>query len=148
MLSLLVIAALVALTAVTGAQFEPGQWYTTIAKPAWTPPSWVFPPVWGALYVAIAFAGWLAWRKERRVTSPLMLAWLGQLVMNAAWSWLFFGLHRLTLALVDIVLLLGLILTFIVLAWPRSRPAAILFLPYLVWVGFAAALNARIVQLN
>lgn len=148
MLSLLVIAALVALTAVTGAQFEPGQWYTTIAKPAWTPPSWVFPPVWGALYVAIAFAGWLAWRKERRVASPLMLAWLGQLVMNAAWSWLFFGLHRLTLALVDIVLLLGLILTFIVLAWPRSRPAAILFLPYLVWVGFAAALNARIVQLN
>lgn len=148
MLSLLVIAALVALTAVTGAQFEPGQWYTTIAKPAWTPPSWVFPPVWGALYVAIAFAGWLAWRKERRIVSPLMLVWLGQLMLNAAWSWLFFGLHRLTLALVDIVLLLGLILAFIVLAWPRSRPAAILFLPYLAWVGFAAALNARIVQLN
>lgn len=148
MLSIIVIAALVTLTAITGAQFEPGTWYAGLNKPDWTPPPAIFPPIWGALYVAIAFAGWFAWRRERRLSSPLMLVWGAQLVLNAAWSWLFFGLHRISLALVDIVLLLALILAFIVLAWPRRRAAAVLFMPYALWVGFATALNAQIVRLN
>lgn len=146
--SLIIFFALVALTAGTGAQFEPGEWYNAIAKPDWTPPGRIFGPVWGALYVAIAIAGWLAWRAVRRVSAPVIVIWLVQLLLNAAWSWIFFGLKRPGLALVDIVLLLGTIVAFIVTAWPRDRLAAILFIPYLLWVAFAMSLNYQIFILN
>ncbi len=146
--SLLIFLAMVAATALVGVQFEPGPWYLALHKPSWTPPSWIFGPVWSVLYVAIAVAGWLVWRsKAVSVTKPILL-WLLQLILNGLWSWLFFGLHRPGLALVDILGLLATIGFFIASAANISRVAAWLFVPYALWVGFATALNFAIWQLN
>jgi tryptophan-rich sensory protein len=147
MISLLVFAALVAGAAVSGAQFQPGDWYAVLAKPSWTPPSWLFGPVWTLLYIGIAVAGWLVWRKTGRVDAALTV-WFAQMVLNAAWSWLFFGLHRPDLALVDIVAMIVLIVAFIVLARGSSAVASWLFVPYLLWVSYATALNAAIWRMN
>jgi translocator protein len=144
-LSLAVFLLLVAAAAVFGTQFEPGAWHAALEKPAWNPPNWVFGPVWTLLYVLIAIAGWLAWRARQRL---LVALWGVQLLLNALWSWLFFGLHLPFVALADIVLLLATIIAFIVVAWRRRRAAALLFLPYAAWVGFATALNAAIAVLN
>ncbi|HEX2493005.1 MAG TPA: TspO/MBR family protein [Steroidobacter sp.] len=145
--SLLVFISAVALVAAFGAQFEPGTWYSQLQKPVWNPPSWVFGPVWTLLYLAMAVAGWLVWRKARAVTPALQLCGL-QLIANGLWSWLFFGLHRPDLALVDIAVLFGLIVGFILAARRYSAAASWLFVPYAVWVGFAAALNAWIWSAN
>jgi tryptophan-rich sensory protein len=145
--SLIVFAALVALTASVGAQFEPGPWYEQLTKPAWNPPNWVFAPVWTALYIAIAAAGWLTWRRSQRV-NPALVVWMLQLVANGLWSWLFFGLHEPALALMDIFVLLALIVCFIALARRHSVAASWLFAPYALWVAYAATLNAAIWQAN
>ena len=130
-----------------GALFLPGPWYAAHAKPAWTPPSWLFGPVWTVLYVMIAMAAWLVWRERQRVDSPLLL-WGAQLALNGVWSWLFFGLERPGLAALDIVVLLVTI-TITVIAFARvSRVAALLLAPYLAWVAFATALNIAIWHLN
>lgn len=147
MVALLVFVALVAAGGVVAAQFEPGAWYAELAKPAWTPPNWLFAPVWTLLYAAIAVAGWLTWRRDRRISVPVAL-WGVQLALNVAWSWLFFGLHRPGIALVDILLLLVTIAAFAVAAWPVSRTASALFIPYWLWVAFATALNAWIWRAN
>jgi translocator protein len=146
LIALVVCAALVAATAFTGAQFEPGDWYERLEKPAWTPADWVFGPVWSALYIAIAVAGWLTWRQAQSVISPAQVVWVLQLVFNASWSWVFFGLNAPALALANIIVLLLLIVVFIVNA--GSRLAAVLFMPYALWVAFATALNFEIVRLN
>ena len=147
-MSFVIFAALVAAAAFTGAQFEPGEWYAQAAKPSWTPPNWVFAPVWTALYVAIAIAGWQVWRSAGAKWVPALSVWLLQLVLNSSWSWLFFGIHRPGLALIDLTLLLATIIVFIALALRHSRLASGLFVPYLLWVGFAGALNLSIVLLN
>jgi translocator protein len=148
MLSLIVFILLVAAAAFTGAQFEPGIWYEVIEKPGFTPPNWIFGPVWTLLYAFIAVAGWLAWKKYRKAFSPPMLAWAAQLILNAGWSWVFFGLNRPFLALIVILLLLNAITAFIFLVQPRSKAAAALFVPYALWVAFATALNFEIARLN
>ena len=145
---LLLILFLVGLTSSLGALFTPGPWYQALDKPELTPPGWVFSPVWVALYLMIAAAGWLVWRRVRRPAHPAVIAWAGQLVANALWSWIFFGLEKPGLALVDILVLLGLILAFAVYAYSVSRAASLLFLPYALWVGFAVYLNLGIVLLN
>jgi translocator protein len=145
-LSLLVFFVLVAAAALTGAQFEPGTWYESLAKPPWTPPSWIFGPVWTVLYVAIAVAGWVAWREAGGRVSLAVVLWIFQLLFNASWSWLFFGLQAPVLALINIVVLLAAIIAFIVTA--GSRLAVGLFLPYALWVAFAGLLNLEIVRLN
>lgn len=147
MFSLVVFIAIVAAAAITGGQFMPGEWYAQLAKPSWTPPGWLFGPVWTVLYVMIALAGWLVWRDGKRAAIPLAL-WGAQMVLNAAWSWLFFGLHRPGTALVEILVLLALIAAFALAAWPVSRTASILFVPYALWVSFATALNFAIWRLN
>ncbi len=146
LLALLVFVAVVAAAASFGAVFKPGSWYTTLAKPSWTPPSAVFAPVWTALYVMIAIAGWLAWRSENG--RGALVAWVVGLVCNAMWSWLFFGRHSIGAALIDIAVLWCTIVAFVVLARKTSPWASLLFLPYLLWVSFAAALNFAIWQLN
>ena len=146
-MALLVFIVLVAAAALTGAQFEPGAWYSQLAKPAWTPPDELFAPVWSALYLAIALAGWRVWRVARGLPASLQL-WGVQLVLNMLWSWLFFGLHRPRLALLDIVLLLLSIVAFIATAQRHSIVASWLFVPYMAWVAFATALNVAIVRLN
>lgn len=145
-MSLIAFLIVTAGAAVTGARYMPGEWYKTLAKPSWTPPDWLFGPAWTLLYIAIAIAGWLVWR-ERGVGLVLAI-WVVQLVLNAAWSYLMFGLHRIDLALIDSVLMLIAIVAFIVAAWPVSQTAALLFVPYLAWVGFATALNYTILRLN
>jgi benzodiazapine receptor len=122
------------------------EWYPALRKPSWTPPGWVFGPAWTLLYPLIAVAGWMAWREGHARIGPLLF--LLQLALNAAWPWLFFAQRRPDLALVCIVALWVAILGTAVAFWRSSRGAAILLLPYLAWVGFAAALNHAIWRLN
>ena len=142
----IVFAVLVLAAAATGAVFKPGTWYERLRKPGWTPPNWAFPVVWTLLYVAIGLAGWLVWR-EAGWSLPLLF-WGAQLVFNAAWSWLFFGLRRMEWALADVSLLILSVLGFIVAAHGASSTASWLFVPYLAWVVTAAALNLRVMQMN
>jgi benzodiazapine receptor len=121
-------------------------WYAALRKPVWTPPGWVFGPVWTLLYPVMAVAGWLAWREGRSRIAPLLF--LLQLALNAAWPWLFFAEHRLDLAFYDIVALVLAILATVGAFWRISRLAGLMLLPYLAWVGFAAALNRAIWRLN
>ncbi|MGE0260997.1 MAG: TspO/MBR family protein [Alphaproteobacteria bacterium] len=134
--------------ALVGAQFGPDGWYAGLAKPSWTPPGWLFAPVWTVLYLLIATAGWLVWRAARAMAVFPVILWAVQIMLNGAWSWLFFGLERPGLALLDIAGLMVAIVAFIVAARRFSPAAAWLFLPYALWVGFAAALNFEIWRLN
>jgi benzodiazapine receptor len=122
------------------------EWYPALRKPSWTPPGWVFGPVWTLLYPLMAVAGWMAWREGRARVGPLV--YLLQLALNAAWPWFFFGQRRLDLALACVVALWIAILATAVAFWRVSRMAAILMLPYLGWVAFAAVLNHAIWRLN
>ncbi len=127
----------------------PGEWYAALDKPAWTPPGWVFGPAWTLLYTMMAVAAWLVWLRggfgARRVE---LTAYLVQWFLNALWTPLFFGLQLPGWALVDIVLLwLAAALTMI-LFFRARRLAGWLLVPYLLWLGFATALNAAIWQMN
>lgn len=145
-ISLLVFLALVALTSITGSMFQPGTWYAELAKPEWTPPNWLFPPVWTVLYVMIAVAGWRVY--EREGVGATLAVWFAGLVANGLWSMLMFGWHRIDLAAVDIVLVWASAAAFIVLTWNRDRVASLLFVPYLAWLSYAAALNLTVLRLN
>jgi tryptophan-rich sensory protein len=146
--TLLIFIVLVAAAAGSGAKFQPGDWYAQLAKPAWTPPNWLFAPAWAVLYLAIAVAGWDLWRRSGARLTPALVLWIAQLVLNALWSWLFFGLRRLALAFADIVLMLACIVAFIALARAYSVLASWLFVPYALWVAFASALNFAVWQMN
>lgn len=139
------LAAVVAVAA-SGALFMPGPWYKTLDKPSWTPPDWLFGPAWTILYLMIAIAGWRIWIADGY--DAAWLVWCVNLVFNAAWSWLMFGKHRIDLALVDAIAMLLTILAFISLALPHDAIAAYLFVPYLLWVAYATALNWAILQRN
>jgi benzodiazapine receptor len=144
--SLFVFLALVAAAAWSGTTHEPGPFYASLRKPDWTPPGELFGPVWAVLYVFIALAGWIVWRAQG--LGLALAAWFVQLGLNGAWSWLMFGHKHITYALIDIVALWLAIVVFIGLAWPVRRSAALLFVPYFLWVTFAAALNFEIWRLN
>ena len=137
---------LMAITAFSGTQFQPGEWYASLEKPSWNPPNWVFGPVWTVLYVMIALAGWLNWRTGSNARQPAAFIWFAQVVFNGLWSAVFFGLQMPFAALLVVLILLGLIIAFLI-ATP-SRPARYLFVPYALWVTFATALNGAIVWLN
>jgi tryptophan-rich sensory protein len=122
------------------------EWYPALRKPSWTPPGWAFGPIWTLLYPMLALAGWRAWR-EGRARGGLLL-YLVQFVLNAAWPWLFFAQRRPDLALLDAVVLFMAILATIVAFWRVHRGAALLLVPYLAWVAFAAALTHAIFRLN
>jgi tryptophan-rich sensory protein len=124
----------------------PGEWYASLAKPVFNPPDWLFGPVWTALYVLIAIAGWRVWRTDAR-SLPMRL-WWAQLALNFLWSPIFFSAHQIGLALVVVLLLLATIVAFIVMCWRKDRVAPWLFLPYAAWVAFASVLNASILALN
>lgn len=132
-----------------GSQFEPGAWYQELQKPSWNPPAWVFAPVWSLLYLMMAVAGWLVWQERGRKAVRLALAlFVLQLALNAAWSWLFFGLNRPDLAFVEIVVLWLAILATAARFWRVRRAAGALLLPYLAWVGFAGVLNWVLWRMN
>ena len=144
--SLAVFAAMTVAASLFGTNFRPDAWYAALNKPGWTPPDWLFGPVWTVLYVMIALAGWYAWRTLG--VSAAVVVWVVQMGLNGLWSFLMFGQKDITLALVDIVVLLALILAFIGLTWRSVTTAAVLFVPYAVWVAFATALNFALWQLN
>jgi translocator protein len=124
----------------------PGAWYATLSKPPFSPPNWIFAPVWSTLYFIIAAAGWRVWRKDRN--SAQMKLWWAQLALNFIWSPIFFAAHRIDIALGVIVLLLITIIGFMVITWRQDKIASLLFAPYAAWVAFASVLNGAIWLLN
>ncbi|WP_082073061.1 TspO/MBR family protein [Hyphomicrobium sp. 99] len=144
--SLIIFAALVAIAATSGATFMPGDWYASLNKPAWTPPNWAFPVAWTILYILIAIAGWLTWKAAGFTHATVV--WGIALILNALWSYIMFGQHQISLALLELVALWIAIILFIGMAWRVDARASYLFLPYLAWVTFAGTLNFAVWQLN
>lgn len=126
-----------------------GGWYQALTKPSWSPPDWLFGPVWTALYFMMAIAAWLVWKKAgwARAKWPLSLFGL-QLVLNAGWSVLFFGLRSPGLALLEIIFLWIAIAATTLAFQRKSGLAALLFAPYLAWTSFAVVLNFALWKLN
>lgn len=150
--ALALLVALVLAVAAAGAAVTrpaiPG-WYASLDKPGFTPPNWVFAPVWTALYLMMAVAAWLVWRRPRRPDRTRALQLFGlQLALNLLWSVLFFGAQAVGAALIEIGLLLAAILATMRAFHRVARAAAWLLAPYLAWVAYAAALNATIWLLN
>ena len=122
-------------------------WFPTLVKPSFNPPSWVFAPVWTLLYIMMGIAAWLVWRQGGDVNFALSLFFI-QLALNFLWSFLFFNLHRLDLALIDITTLwIGIAATLFAF-WQLDMRAGLLLVPYLAWVSFAGLLNASFWRLN
>lgn len=132
------------------ASVQAGAFYASLVRPPWAPPAWLFGPVWSALFLCMAIAAWLVWRAPPGGPGRLLALalFLAQLVANAAWSWLFFAWRLGGAAFADIVLLWLLIAATLIAFWRRSPIAGLLLLPYLLWVGFAAALNWSLWQAN
>jgi benzodiazapine receptor len=132
-----------------GSRFQPGEWYRQLVKPSLTPPSWVFGAVWTILYVLMGVAAWLVWRRYGLAGAALPLGlFIGQLALNALWSYLFFGRHQPGPAFLDIIALWLTLLATLIAFWHLYPPAGQLLLPYLLWVTFAACLNVQIWRLN
>lgn len=124
-------------------------WYDQLDKPFFNPPSWVFAPVWTALYLLIGVAAWLVWRSPHTEARRAALTWWGlQLVLNAAWTPLFFGAQALWVAFIEIVVLLVAIVVTVVSFRRVHQVAAWLLVPYLLWVSFATVLNGTIAAMN
>lgn len=144
--SLLVFLLLAFTAGFIGSRFLPGDWYAQLVKPPFNPPNGVFAPVWSVLYVLMAVAAWRVWR--RGGFHWAIALWLGQLALNAAWSWLFFSRHLLGGALIEILVLLVVLVATTAAFWKRDRLAGQLMLPYVAWVAFACVLNASLWYLN
>jgi benzodiazapine receptor len=125
-------------------------WYPTLSKPPFTPPSWLFAPVWITLYALMGISLFLVWRKGAGIIHVriAIVVFAVQLVLNASWSVAFFGLRSPLAGLIVIVLLLAAIFLTIIHFYRISMPAGLLLLPYVVWVGFATVLNASIYAMN
>jgi tryptophan-rich sensory protein len=154
------VACLIAIS--LGGLFQPGEWYTQIKIAPWSPPNIAFPIVWGILYPCIAIAGW---RIFNYGTLQLKALWLGQLTLNALWSWLFFGEHWLLVAFIDIAIIITLVSILIIKCWPNSiahnnqkitepsqtkslRLSSYLLIPYVMWLIIAGSLNLYILWAN
>ncbi|MEP3479874.1 MAG: TspO/MBR family protein [Fuerstiella sp.] len=153
--SLIVFVVLCFLTASAGAAFPPGEWYAGLNRPWYAPPNWLFGPVWTMLYFMIAFSGWLVWKARNSADSTsqpkinlAMMLYSAQLVLNSAWTYLFFGLQRPDIALAEILVLWVMIIATIFVFRRHSMPAAVLLVPYLLWVSFASVLNYGFWSLN
>lgn len=123
-------------------------WYAQVPHVAWTPPNWAFGVVWTVLYTLIAIAGWLVWlQRTSRPTGVALGLYVAQLVLNSLWTPLFFGGYELIgqpalwLALVLILALDLAVAATITAFWPISRTAALLLVPYLLWILYASSLN-------
>ncbi len=124
-------------------------WYKTIARPSWNPPDWIFGPVWTTLYVLMAIAAWLVWKPAgfKAAAMPLTLFAI-QLLLNIAWSWIFFRLHEPGWAFAEVVVLWLAIVATTVTFFRCSTIAGWLLVPYVAWVSFASVLNFAIWQMN
>jgi len=135
-------AALGAIASVDAAEF-----YARLNKPSWSPPAGVFGPVWSVLYLLMGVSAWLVWRSPGEHRPALVLFGV-QLAANALWSWLFFAWHQGALATAEVVILLVLIACTVATFWRTSRLAALLLVPYLLWVSFASLLTWSVWQAN
>lgn len=131
-----------------GTRFLPDDWFKNLNKPSWNPPNWLFAPVWTILYALMAIAAWQVWEQAGVNAVPLLALFLVQLAMNAAWTWIFFGLHHPDRAFAEIVVLWILIAATLIGFWQVNPLAGLLLLPYLAWVTFASFLNLTIWRLN
>jgi translocator protein len=124
-------------------------WYTTIRKPTWNPPNWLFGPVWTLLYLSMAVAAWLVWRQSETHSVGFALTLFAiQLALNLAWSAIFFHYHQIGAAVVDVVVLWIFILATTLAFSKIALAASWLMVPYLAWVTFASILNATVWRLN
>lgn len=149
-LCLPLLVGLVALAGLGGIWFAPDQWYAELSKPSWTPPGWLFGPVWSLLYLLMGISLWLAWQapastSERR---RALLVFAAQWLLNAAWTPVFFGLQAPGLAFA-LICLLWLLLVWNLFLFHGLRPlAAALLVPYWMWISFALLLNGVIWLMN
>lgn len=152
--SLLAFFALLASISAIGSYFTIPQiepWYATINRPSFSPPNWVFGPVWTTLYIMIAIAGWRIWNllpQGNKFTNPIFAPYWAQLVFNCLWSIIFFGAHQIGLAAINIIALLISIAATVRNFHKHDKIAARLLYPYAAWVSFASLLNISIWQLN
>ena len=125
-------------------------WYATLKKPSFNPPDWLFAPVWTTLFFLMGISLYLVWSKglDKEGVKRAVFIFVIQLVLNIAWSFLFFGLKSPFFAFLEIILLWLAILITIIRFYPISKTAAFLLLPYIIWVSFASILNFFIVRLN
>lgn len=125
-----------------------GTWYQGLAKPAFNPPDWIFAPVWSALYLMIAIAGWRVWRRGSGQARGALMVYAVQLALNLSWSFVFFGARLIGPALAVIAALLAAIVANAFLFWRIDRMAGALLVPYAAWVSFATLLTAALWRLN
>lgn len=145
---LLMVYGVAALGALATSRGVPG-WYADLQKPTWTPPSWVFGPAWTLLYGMMAVAGWLVWRRGGWSGAPVALSLFAvQLVLNAAWSPVFFGQRSIGGGLLVILALWPAILATLVAFWRHAPVSGALLAPYQLWVTYAGALNLALWRLN
>jgi len=121
-------------------------WYMNLNRPSWSPPNWLFGPVWTILYAMLAICGWSLWNKSRQ--KPVMVCYFAQLFFNALWSPLFFGMHQPLIALIDLMLVFGFAGATLFLARKNNPEVTTMFVPYCLWLAYALSLNAAIVVLN
>ena len=124
-------------------------WYQSLRHPAWTPPDAIFGPVWTLLYIMMGSALWLIWQSKSWSGAPLAVSlFVAQLILNMAWSPIFFGLHHPGWAMLDLAALWVAALATMLTFWPIHRLAGLLLVPYLLWCSFAAVLNLAFWRLN
>lgn len=124
----------------------PGEWYESLIKPPLNPPNYIFGIVWPILYVMIALAGARTWLRDQ--SGIAMRFWFAQMVLNFSWSVMFFGAEQMAIALAILLAMLAFIVAFIKTSWRDDRKAALLMVPYALWVSFAGYLNLSLLLLN
>lgn len=132
--------------AATGIIFKPGAWYESLQKPGFTPPNWAFPVAWTTIYLLLAWAGY---RLTLIPGSEIVLAlWAAQIALNTLWTPVFFGAHRIAVAMVVLALLWAVVATMVVMSLQLDIVTGLILLPYLAWLSVAAALNFYILRHN
>ena len=122
-------------------------WYSTIAKPEFNPPDWIFAPVWIALYIAMSVGAWLIWINPKRVEKIIYIYFI-HLLINGSWSLFFFGLHLILVSLIIIAIIIIFVIWLMKLYYPINKLSSFLMIPYLIWLGYAFVLNFYIFILN
>jgi translocator protein len=123
-------------------------WYAILQKPSFTPPNYLFAPVWSVLYIAMGISFFLIWKAIHPKKNMLIALFIIQLILNFLWSIIFFHWHEIQVALVEIIILLATIILYAINSYKVSKAASLLFIPYIAWILFATGLNMGIVFLN
>jgi len=122
-------------------------WYSTIIKPSFNPPDWIFAPVWITLYIAMSVAAWLIWINPKRKEKIIYIYFI-HLLVNGSWSLFFFGLHLILVSLIIIAIIIFFVIWLMKLYYPINKLSSFLMFPYLIWLGYAFILNFYIFILN